>query len=200
MANNLQEINIEEPKEKEPTKVEQKSFKEKMESFNDKMFSKGIDIYMILELFTFVLSFFFLIGDNKTDFDTSGFELEVNSDALPHKSWCFYFNGFLMIDFFFRMLSLKIPSMKRQYWNHTLHCVFPLAMWMLAAYYTFDDVFASEATGTLNILLFIGMNLGVILVIILKFVSLDKLKNCFKKKKEENNMQNDLENNNNEPR
>ena len=183
--NQLSDIELNNSNNKEPTKVEQKSFKEKVESFNDKLYSTGFDVYMILELFTFVLSFFFLIADNKVDNGQSAFgsgESDVMSDGLAHKKWTFYFNGFLMIDFFFRILSLKIPGMRREYWNHTLHCVFPLAMWMLAAYYTFDDVFEKEATGTLNILLFIGMNLGVILVIILKFVPLYKLQNCLKKK------------------
>ena len=156
----------------------------------------SMDRYMVIELFVFLFSFLFLVADDKVDdiqSRSSPVELDVMSDGLAHKKWNFYFNGFLMIDFFFRMLSLKVESIDPKYWNHTLHCVFPLAMWMLAAYYTFDDVFEKEATGTLNILLFIAMNIGVIFVILSKYISIsaekikEKIKGCFKKKEQQNN-------------
>ena len=131
------------------------------------------DLYMICESFIFLLSFLFWVGESQ-DKDIRG----------PDSAYLYTLNTILMIDFLFRMLSIKIESIKREYWNHVLHCIVPLIMWLLSAYYKFDEVFGSNAIQVLNALLFIIMNLFVLIIIILKFFSINKIKSLFSKKNE----------------
>lgn len=132
------------------------------------------DVYMVFELFVFMLSFFFLVGDEGRGVD--GFYL-------------YQVNSVLLVDFLFRLLSIEIESIRREYWNHVLHCILPLVMWLLAAYYKFEEVFGSDPIKVLNALLFSVLNLFVICVIVLKFVTFEQIKEKFKKKEEnvENN-------------
>lgn len=179
-----------EQQDQQPTRVE-KSKKMAKKMFND--VSNTISLwntntrYFVVEAIVFITSFIFLVFDNKVD-DISGNsipEMEANSDSLAHKSWLFYFNGFLFMDFFLRLLRIDNDMLDNFKWERTFSIGFPLAMWLLTGYYTFDDVFEKEATGTLNIILFILMNLGVIFQIVMRYISTDS----------EKNKENDLENN-----
>ena len=166
--------------ELKPTKEE----KTKLEIFEENIKNSGFDIYMILELIVFVISFFVLVGEGgETKF------------RLSDSAFLYHFNSLLLIDFLFRMLSLKIESMKREYWNHTLHCVFPLAIWLLAAFYKFDDVFGSEPIQVWNSMLFTILNVLIILAIIFKFISINEIKERLQKRKErrESKEENDIE-------
>jgi hypothetical protein len=154
--------------DEEPTKKEPKKLGDYYNNFMTKLEPTGLDLYMLMEFLVFFLSFWFLVGD-----DVRGVE----------SMYLYMLNGFLVLDFFFRMLSLKIESVKREYWNHTLHCVLPLVMWLLAAFYKFDEVFGSNAIKVLNALLFAFMNLFVLMVILFKYLPLDKM--CKKKETEE---------------
>ena len=167
-----QEIEQPEPEMKEeekPTKRESTKPSELFDNFMKKLEPTGLDLYMLMEFFVFFLSFWFWVGEE---------DKVRNVDSM----YLYMLNSFLVLDFFFRMLSLKIDSVKREYWNHTLHCVLPLIMWLLAAYYKFDNVFGSNPIKVLNALLFTLMNLFVVLLLVFKFVSMDKLQNCLKKK------------------
>ena len=175
-----EEVNETREIEQNPTKKEDEN---KMLDMYNKFFEKfpNWDLYMIFELFVFVISFFFLVGESK-DSDIRGEE----SDYL------FQVNSVLLIDFLFRLLSIEIESIKRKYWNHVLHCILPLIMWLLAAFYKFDNVFGSDPIKVLNALLFTMLNLFIILVIIFKFFTLDNFKNLCKKKDPEPKPENDL--------
>lgn len=140
------------------------------------------DLYMIFELFVFLMSFFFLVGESKDD-DVRGAE----------SSYLYQVNTVLIIDFLFRLLSIEIESIKREYWNHVLHCILPLIMWLLAAFYKFDNVFGSDPIKVLNALLFTLLNVIVIVVIVLKFITMDKLKGlCGKKEEQEQEPENNM--------
>ena len=134
------------------------------------------DLYMIFELFVFMMSFFFLVGESK-DSDVRG----------PDSSYLYQINSILIIDFLFRLLSINIDSIKRKYWNHVLHCILPLIMWLLAAFYKFDNVFGSDPIKVLNAMLFTMLNLVVFVVVVMKFLTLKQIKGLFKKDVVENN-------------
>lgn len=175
--------NLEEKQEEKPTLAQKNNFMESYEMFSKKLEANGFDVYMLLELLVFVLSFFFWVGESD-DKDVRKF------DSL----YLYDFNALLMIDFLFRMLSLKIESVKRENWNHVLHCVFPLVMWLLASFYKFDNVFGGDTIQVLNTILFTFLNVIVLLILLFKFVTLDQLKELCKKKEENNEEQvNDVE-------
>ena len=140
------------------------------------------DLYMVFELFVFMMSFFFLVGESG-DTDFRG----------PDSSYLYQINTVFMIDFLFRLLSINIDSIKREYWNHVLHCILPLIMFLLAAFYKFDNVFGSEPIKVLNAMLFTMVNFVVLVVIIMKVLTLEKVKELFKKK-EDHNIENNSEN------
>lgn len=176
-----EEVNETREIEQNPTKKEDEN---KMLDMYNKFFEKfpNWDLYMIFELFVFVISFFFLVGESK-DSDIRGDE----SDYL------FQVNSVLLIDFLFRLLSIEIESIKREYWNHVLHCIFPLIMFLLAAFYKFDNVFGSDPIKVLNALLFTFINLLVLLAMIFKLLTIKKFSNLFNKKKDpEPKPENDL--------
>lgn len=119
------------------------------------------DVYIIFELLVFWLSFFVLLGD------------DIRGQA---GLYLYQVNFLLLIDFFFRLLSIRIESFKRENWNTTLHCVLPLVLWLLASFQKFHDVFGSEPTQVLNTLIFTTVNFLVILVIVFKGIGFFKNK------------------------
>ena len=168
--------------EKKPTHSG-KSGKEKMEEFRNAMIERyndsEVDMYMLVESFIFLLSFFFLIGEDNDSTPYAG--------MLNARMYLFYVNAIFMLDFFFRMLSMRIESFDPKYWTPAFNCVFPMIMWLLAAYFDFDYVFGGEAVQVLNLLLFLFMNILMVMLLVMKYVSLNRLKECFKCKREENN-------------
>lgn len=172
LKNNEQVIEIE--NNEVPTKDKKKklNLSETYENFMENF--PNWDIYMILELLIFLFSFIFLAAEKMKDRN------------IFASSYLFYINGMLILDFLFRMLSIRIKSIKREYWNNTLLCIIPLIMWLLAAFFQFDNVFGSDAIQVLNVLIFTILNLIVFIIVLLKFGTLEKFKGlCSKKKKEE---------------
>ena len=133
------------------------------------------DIYMILELIIFFFSFIFLVTE------------KIKDRNFFAGSYLFYINSILLLDFLFRMLSIRIESIKREYWNNTLLCIIPLIMWLLSAYYGFDNVYGGQPVQVLNVLIFIILNLIVFIIILLNLLK--------KGKKEESDIEdiNDVE-------
>lgn len=185
------ELSVHEQNEQneQPTRQEPKKKSDKLVETYEK-FKENYpqwDLYMIFELFVFMLSFFFWVGESK-DKDVRG------ADSF----YLYNINAILLIDFLFRMLSTTIESIKREYWNHVLHCIVPLIMWLMAAFYKFDKVFGSDPIKVLNALLFTMLNLFILVVIMLKFVSIDKIKSLMTKNKEngESNSESNKDENN----
>ena len=185
-------VKTEEPVDnKVPTKQEEsvcmKKMVDKYTKFEECMISKGFDTFMTYEVFVFIFSFLFLAGED-----------DLYPEMFASRSYLFYFNALLVLDFFFRLLSVKIESMKREYWNTAFACIFPMVMWLLAGYYEFDSVFGGEPVQVLNILLFLTMNLMIIGYLIYTYVSLNTFKKCIdkckKKDKQDNNEVMDIEN------
>ena len=129
---------------------------------------KNFDLYMILELFVFLLSFIFLLFDD-------------NNLLAYERNYLYHFNTILLVDFTFRLI-IKYQCINIEYisknWND-VYFILPLIMWFLAAFYNFDNVFGSNPVQVLNILFFVILNLCILVVIILKFVSLTQIKNLF---------------------
>ena len=105
------------------------------------------DSVMVFDTFLFFFSFWIL-------------QFEKDGDKnFAARSWLWYVNALFMIDLFFRLLSIRIESIKREYWNHTLPCIFTLILWLSAAFYDFNEVFGSKPTQGFNIFLFIVYHL-----------------------------------------
>ena len=154
----------------QPTKSEPSSKYDKLNEYMDKL-EKAFpnwDLYMLFEAFLFFMTFVFLAAEND-DTDTRSFE----------HSYLYQVNSVFLVDFLFRLLSIEIESVKREYWNKALHCIIPLIMWLLAAFYKFDNVFGSNPVQVLNALLFAILNFAVLIMIISQFVSFEKLKQKF---------------------
>jgi hypothetical protein len=170
MSRKSEELQVIEIKNnKVPTKGKKKlNFLETYENFMENF--PNWDIFMILEILIFFLSFVFLASE------------KIKDRNFLASSYLFYVVGMLILDFLFRLLSIRIKSIKREYWNNTLLCIIPLIMWLLAALFQFDNVFGSDAIQVLNVLIFTILNLIVFIIILLKFVTLEKIKDLFKKK------------------
>lgn len=179
MNSNL-ELKVEEPNISEENIESKRETKFDIKKLQTQLEQTGFDIYMCFELLVFLLSFFFWVGESD-DKDVR------KSDS----AYLYMFNSFLMIDFLFRMLSLKIESVVRNNWNHVLHCVLPLTMWLLAAFYKFDEVFGGDPIKVLNTILFAFMNFFVFLLLLSRFLDIDKVKEFIKKMKEKRNKTND---------
>ena len=137
------------------------------------------DLYMVGESLVFFLSFIFWASEsNKDKF--------ITRSSITSGAYLYYLNTLLILDFTFRLLSITIESVERKYWNHVLHCVLPLIMWLLAGYYGFENVFGSDAIQALNALLFTALNLFVVVIILMKFLTLEQVTGLCKKKPQEN--------------
>jgi hypothetical protein len=108
------------------------------------------DIVMVFDVFLFFLSFCILTFEKDGD------------KVFGAREWLWYFNALFILDLFFRLLSFHIESVKREYWNSILPCMFTLILYMLAGYYDFDNVFGSKPTQGFNIFLFIVYHFGLI--------------------------------------
>lgn len=108
------------------------------------------DAIMIFDVFLFFLSFWILTFEKDGD------------KVYSARAWLWYFNALFVVDLFFRLLSFRIESIKREYWNSTLPCMFTLILYLLAAYYDFDNVFGSKPTQGFNIFLFIVYHFGMV--------------------------------------
>ena len=163
------DVVIDDP-EQQPTKAEPSSKYDKLTEYMDKL-EKAFpnwDLYMLFEAFLFFMTFIFLCAEND-DSDRRSFE----------HSYLYQVNSIFLVDFLFRLLSIEIESVKREYWNKALHCIIPLIMWLLAAFYKFDNVFGSNPVQVLNALLFAILNFSVLVVILSQFVSFSKIKQKF---------------------
>ena len=170
MSKKSEELQVIEIKDNEvPTKGKKKlNLSETYENFMETF--PNLDIFMILEILIFFLSFVFLAAE------------KIKDRNFLASSYLFYIDGMLILDFLFRLLSIRIKSIKREYWNNTLLCIIPLVMWLLAALFQFDNVFGSDAIQVLNVLIFTILNLIVFIIILLKILTLEKIKDLFKKK------------------
>jgi len=101
------------------------------------------DLVMFFDMFLFFLSFWILATEKDND------------KVFSARSWLWYFNALFIIDLFFRLLSIHVECIQRKYWNHIIPCIFTLILWLLAAYYDFNDVFGSKPTQGFNIFLFL---------------------------------------------
>ena len=108
------------------------------------------DPVMAFDVFLFFLSFWIL------EFE------EVKDRNYGARAWLWYFIALFMLDLFFRLLSIKVESINREYWNWLIPCIFTPILYLLAAYYDFDDVFGSNPTQGFNIFLFIVFHFGII--------------------------------------
>ena len=115
------------------------------------------DAVMAFDVFLFFLSFWILATEKDVDF------------VFGARAWLWYFNAFFIMDLFFRLLSLKIESIKRENWNHIIPCIFTLSFWMLAAYYDFESVFGSKPVQGFNIFIFLVYHIGLVLYIFQSF-------------------------------
>lgn len=167
-----------------PTKRGKKEIIDYYNDFKDEY--PNLDLYMILEMFVFLLSFIFWASQSSED----KFTTDLISGA-----YLYYLNTILIIDFTFRLLSITIESVQRKYWNHVLHCVFPLIMWLLAGFYGFENVFGSNPIQVLNALLFTMLNSFIAIIILMKFLTLEQFKKLFKKRNQENQENENQENN-----
>lgn len=113
------------------------------------------DLVMVFDCLLFFLSFWILATEKDVDL------------VYPARAWLWYMNALFILDLFFRLLSIRIESIKREYWNPILPCIFTLILWMLAAYYDFEEVFGSKPVQGFNIFIFLIYNLGVIGYILL---------------------------------
>lgn len=114
------------------------------------------DIVMVSDIFLFFLSFVILVSEKSSDVVYSA------------HAWLWYVNALFVVDLFFRLLSIRITSIKREYWNPILPCIFTICFWLLAAYYGFKNVFGPKPVQGFNIFVFIVYNLGVVLYILYK--------------------------------
>lgn len=108
----------------------------------------SLDVVMIFDCFLFFLTFWIV-----------AFEKDVDKNYAA-RSWLWYVNSLFILDLFFRLLSIKVESIKREYWNHIIPCLFTLIIWMLVAFYDFNDVFGSKPTQGFNIFIFIVYHIG----------------------------------------
>jgi hypothetical protein len=108
------------------------------------------DVVMVFDVFLFFLSFWILTFEKDGD------------QVYAARAWLWYFNTLFVVDLFFRLLSCRIESVKREYWNSTLPYMFTLILYLLAAYYDFDNVFGSKPTQGFNIFLFIVYHFGLV--------------------------------------
>ena len=158
------------------------------------------DLYMAFESFVFFLSFILLLADDNTDpvvtATTSSFTGFIIKNPYE-RDYLYHFNGILVLDFVFRLLSIDIEMIRRETINDILHFVLPLVMWLLAAFYHFDNVFGSNPVQVLNALFFVMLNLIVIVIILFKFVTMDQIKNSMKRpmprNQEQDNKEQDIE-------
>ncbi len=115
------------------------------------------DIVIVFDVFLFFLSFWIL-------------EFEKESDRnYGARAWLWYVIALFMLDLFFRLLSIRVESIKREYWNWLIPCIFTPILYLLAAYYDFDDVFGSNPTQGFNIFIFIVFHFGLLGYIALYF-------------------------------
>ena len=151
----------------QPTKSEPSSKYDKLNEYMDKLERAfpNWDLYMIFEAFLFFMTFVFLAAEND--------DTDIRSSE---HMYLYQVNSLFLVDFLFRLLSIEIESVKRKYWNKALHCIVPLIMWLLAAFYKFDNVFGSDPVKVLNALLFAILNFAVLIAILSQFVSFSKIK------------------------
>ena len=116
----------------------------------------SFDAVMFFDVFLFFMSFCVLAFEKDGD------------KVFAARSWLWYFNALFIIDLFFRLLSLHIESIKREYWNPVLPCIFTIIIWMVTAFYDFDDVFGSKPTQGFNVFLFILYHIGLVGYLVLK--------------------------------
>lgn len=118
------------------------------------------DIVMYFDTILFFLSFWVLA-------------LEPDDHEHHHhysaRNWLLIFNFLFIIDLFFRLLSFKVESLKREYWNPILPCIFTIIIWLMTAFFHFNHVFGSHPTQGFNTFLFIIYHIFLLGYIIKKF-------------------------------